>query len=605
MANPGANHLLAVSLGLAVGSGLALYVGSQFSAGFKLAILVHPVASLVAIGAVIAPLARHARDRAARRSWRSRPTIDGTLTAAAAAAVAVSGAILCGHSLGWWQLPLFAFHRDAVLVMAILGVLHVSTTLGRHPESKPALLRSVMIASTTGCAIALVALAPSRVIERTVVAGGASAPSGPDTSLSPFDSVDMTGCMATGCHASITREHLRSAHAVSHRSRYFRAILARLHDEQPDQSGFCSGCHFPATVDGNPDHDIPGMHCLTCHAVDRIEASKPFGSQLHLRLTSGHLSVLDGLGRAAGGHPSVAGRLSPSSAFWVRAAAPSHRRGFAAAETTSSNDLCLACHALYVPPPEQSRSMPDKCTDCHMRGQADLRLADASATPASNLRHLFAGSNASLFADLGDPEMSNLVQRWLRGLLAFDAQIPYWTFGQYGRAEQRGTWLSMRVEPIQSPSPGAPWPVRVVTVNVGVGHPFPSAPMDLVRVELEGDLRSRTGRAIWRVADGALTLGATTVTDRGERLAGHRLWIPHHDVGSSPIPLGESTSGILEIPLPADPSEFPLRLELRWVYTDLDEAFRRFAQVEDIPPTRFVVAETRADVAFGTARDNE
>ncbi|MBK7976974.1 MAG: hypothetical protein IPK07_28175 [Deltaproteobacteria bacterium] len=275
------------------------------------------------------------------------------------------------------------------------------------------------------------------------------------------------------------------------------------------------------------------------------------------------------------------------------------------------NELCQACHHNEIHASVDPGFERPKCTSCHMQPQSMLDR------PGNARNHLFPGANTAVPAVLGDDATATTFAGFLTGekRLYLDNWGSAWELRPKGETGQhRALWLRTSADLIGDVKPGATVELRINTTNVGIEHHFPAAPLDLIDLWLEVDLRDAAGRVL--LASGALDerghlppdahrLGGYVLDNQGERLQFHRIWDTREDRIERHVANSESTVDVFPVTIPADVAVGELRLRARWNYRKLTQEFLDWAYGDTgaRPPQVPVTSVARIDAQWPVAVD--
>ncbi|MBI2890087.1 MAG: hypothetical protein HYY13_04805 [Nitrospirae bacterium] len=383
-------------------------------------------------------------------------------------------------------------------------------------------------------------------------------------------------CGASGCHAELLEDFRQSGHFLSPRSPYFQKNLDLLEAETgPGHDRICGACHFPVGVLRGRGHselaEGETYSCAFCHSITDVTIGPdPARSAYLLDPNVNHL------------HLFADGESEPSEEArrLVRLNPRGHARVFSR-PLYKTNEFCLACHHLQIrPPARQGQFVEPTCRDCHMQPR---HLLGASG---SRMNHLFPGSNTALPQSLGAEKTVRLLQDWLRGDLLTGFRDSFWELRDAAQAKpRRAFWLVMTFDASAPPEPGSTFALKVMTSNVGIGHNFPSAPLDLVEAWLQITATTTNGArffergipdATGRLAEGTHRLGGYMLDAEGQRIERNRVWVTAKKVTERAIAQGQTVEDAFEIPVPADPGPF-IQVEARWSYRKLNPDFTDWA----------------------------
>jgi len=300
------------------------------------------------------------------------------------------------------------------------------------------------------------------------------------------------GCGAsTGCHVVQAAAHARGGHAQA-ASGFYVDVVASLVDEGGDAS-LCARCHDPlAALDGTagvPSDTSEGVSCGVCHAVVDAHPERADGSY-ELR-----------------GEPSFAaiGAWASTAYMLVKQDVAGHAAAWGP-DALADGRACAGCHELALGGVAlrstwsewEAGGSASSCSGCH----APV-VGRAFGDGRPQLDHRFLSGNVGL-SGLGPDEVSERV-----GFLS--------------------AAVTLRAERLEG--------TTVVSLeNVGSGHGFPAAPLDLVVYGLDG----RVG-GVW-VSLIPSIFGETLLDADGAPLARHEIWLAHGRRGAERLSPGRSRS---------------------------------------------------------------
>lgn len=377
---------------------------------------------------------------------------------------------------------------------------------------------------------------------------------------------------AGGCHEPVVRSFRDSNHAISTITPHIQKSFALLREEiGAHNEQICAGCHTPAALFDTAAADAPAarhpdMSCSFCHMVRDVWIGPPHSlrSSYTVRPPVGHLEMFidDGAERPPGFLDAVLIRLNPLG----------HARQFSA-RVLASDRFCDSCHHQQIPSQRQAGLVKPRCIDCHMRPLHEL---GETGTVRS---HFIPGANLTVPLLAGRAEAADRIDRWI------DGEFPFSIAGWENRGWERlggrpqATWLWMLFEPKNEPAPGADYTLDIVTANVGVGHRFPSAPLDLVDAWLEVRVRDARGQVVFEhgLADAgtgyipadAHRLGGRVLGEDGKPIEHYRVWLPQRDVVDRALEPGVPVRDRYTFHIPEDASG-PLSIAAEWKYRKLN-----------------------------------
>ncbi|MBI3784766.1 MAG: hypothetical protein HY270_15340 [Deltaproteobacteria bacterium] len=396
--------------------------------------------------------------------------------------------------------------------------------------------------------------------------------------------LDLTASCATGagCHESIVKSFRHSNHAFSAETPHLQKSLALLRSEigEPNTK-ICAGCHTPGvlfertadspptfekvTNDTRPHSERPNMSCSFCHMVRDvwIGPEHSLRSSYTLQPPVAHLNLFlrDGKEITPTFLDSILIRLNPIG----------HAREFSA-PVLATDRFCDSCHHQQIPVEQQTGLVKPRCIDCHMRS------LDEFGASGSVRSHLLPGANVTVPIFAGRQEAAALVNRWMDGKFPFS--IAGWENRGWERLGGRAlaTWLWMLYETKDDARPGHDYTIEILTADVGVGHRFPAAPLDLVEAWLEVRVRDADDRVIFEqgfadskgnIPGDAHRLGGSVVGEDGKRIEHYRVWQTQHDVVDRVMEPGVPIRDRYTFPIPEE-VKGPLTVAAEWKYRKLN-----------------------------------
>lgn len=381
------------------------------------------------------------------------------------------------------------------------------------------------------------------------------------------------GCGATGgCHADLLHDHARSAHDRSTHTAYFQKSVALLeHEEGLEATRICGGCHYPVgLLEGAHYNEFTQGHaysCAFCHSISETWYDASPRSGLVLAPNVDHLELFQADGD---------GDVSAEARSLIRANPRGHARVFSR-PLYKTDDYCMTCHHLMIKQPMTSDAfVRPSCRDCHMQARRFV------GRTGEKRNHLFLGSNTSLPFALGDSEMVDLIQHWLKGNLILRGLDAFWELRESARQEPtRAFWLIMSFDPQEAPVAGKSFVVKLLTSNVGIGHEFPSAPLDLVEAWPSLTAEDGRGRVFFRsgdldrgghLADDGHRLGGYMLDAEGRKIDRNRVWVTAKKVVERVIPPGQTIEDVYTVPIP-DTVSGEIELKATWNHRKLNQEF--------------------------------
>jgi len=393
-----------------------------------------------------------------------------------------------------------------------------------------------------------------------------------DPRVAPI-AMDLTNSCGSGrgCHEAIVHSFRDSNHAISTTTPHMQKSFALMRTEVgAENTKICAGCHTPAALfEPAADHarflHHDNMSCSFCHMVRDvwIAPDPSLRSSYTLRPPVGHLQMFIENGREK--------RPGLLDAFLIRLDPVSHARQFSS-PLLLSDRFCDACHHQQIPSARQVGLVKPRCIDCHMRSLDEL---GASGSVRS---HFMPGANLTVPVFAGRAEAASLVNRWIDGNFPFS--IAGWENRGWERLGGRAqaTWLWMLFEAKEEARSGSEYGLDILTANVGVGHRFPAAPLDLVEAWLEVRIRDATGQVLLEqgfadasghIPPDAHRLGGRVMGEDNQPIEHYRVWQPQHDVVDRVLEPGVPIRDRYTFHIPENASG-PLTITAEWQYRKLN-----------------------------------
>ncbi len=306
---------------------------------------------------------------------------------------------------------------------------------------------------------------------------------------------DVERCKS--CHKDVVLQWRSSVHGnASLDDHSYLATFDRFRKAAGTKASlFCVGCHMPGLlIDGAANKPIspedPRAHAgITCEVCHRISGSRAEGN----------------------GSFVLEGGVVPNPSPKVPGSREQHIAGFSRAALRTV-EVCAGCHrgSLHerlgvkhfmqggdVVTPHaasgyagsrlgriDSRLATKDCIGCHMPKEEALH-GDLAADEGTVASHRFVGARSWLAAMLKDDKQLELVGKMLRDKVSLDIPLAVLADGT-------------RVMPARGAEvvPGQRIVLDVVLRNLGVGHLFPGASLDVQDVWLEVTITDRHGRQL-------------------------------------------------------------------------------------------------------------
>lgn len=400
-------------------------------------------------------------------------------------------------------------------------------------------------------------------------------------------------CGGTGCHEAIVADWEGSAHRYASSNTFYRAALRELVTARgPAEALACAACHDPSrAAAGTAGHlDLraaasptdDGVGCASCHAISHVWGSPP---------ANGRFSFAVALrGPADSPLARASTRLDPRP----------HRERFLTRGVALDATPCQGCHRFEVGPDigaSEAHVLQEQRIGGGLLGGGETNCISCHLpTDSTGLyRHRMAG----IAADLGSfvPAPGPAVARYARAVRDFTGarvatpiDTPTVAREDFGTLEgefrgQGQSALHLRIE--AAPVDAAALRLDVRTLNLGIGHAFPSGPFDLQRTWLEVHVTDGRGRTVAHLGDpvrdpdgddAPLRLGAKELRADGSAVPRHRLF-ELHTVSEKQQVGRDVRHDVLTVPLDGEPTG-PFHVRARWLFRRVNVEFEAWARAE-------------------------
>jgi tetratricopeptide (TPR) repeat protein len=397
------------------------------------------------------------------------------------------------------------------------------------------------------------------------------------------------------CHAKIYQEWRESAHANSFRTPWYTKNVNLLIDQKGIAfSRHCEGCHNPVALFSGAlstgskvprPFDEEGVTCVTCHAIERVQATRGLGSYV-LGTPS---ALVDEKGEPVAGMPAPAEILAHLDR---------HR---AAVQHTvmSTPEFCGSCHKANLPqslngykwlrafttydewqqsgwsgqtPISFFKPPAKSCQTCHMPMVAG---PDPAARNGLYNSHRWTGANTLIPAQYGYPDQQKAVETFLKnGALRVDIFA----------LSANGTPLPGKhpaIGPVIAPLDQSTFNLRggqgvtvsVVVQNTGIGHSLVPEQRDFYESWIAFEVRDENGRMIYR--SGAVgpdhrlqpdthVYGNQIVAKDGQRLQHHEVWKVEARAYDSTVNAGRADLERYCFTIPADAKRLTIHAAVKY-----------------------------------------
>jgi hypothetical protein len=409
-------------------------------------------------------------------------------------------------------------------------------------------------------------------------------------------------CGATDCHEQNTREWAGSPHRFSASNQFYRSAVQEIIDAEGVQAAvFCANCHDPERAlrgtiaadyaDGVPESGSDGVSCEVCHGMVGVDGEPPGDPPANARFAVS-------FDRRYPGHTA---RMQRN----IRLDPRRHRQAFVTNNMTLRATPCQACHRIELKPDVvvQNPTVMVQifgeggvaCTSCHLPQDS-----------ASTYTHRMAGINVDLAhyatgLEEGDLELIQLNATYTRDFLGlrryrpidrFDWPQPIpeaWSPEGRKRSASNGV-ISLSLE-AYSEEGGRVLDLRTRTLNISIGHQFPSGPLDLNQVWLELYVAAADGSVIHhvgglddrgRIQGEPARLGADELDAEGHHIEKHRIF-EIEEIVNRRILWSDILKDRFKIDLPEDVA-LPLDVRARWLFRRASPEFAEWSLGVDISP---------------------
>ena len=357
------------------------------------------------------------------------------------------------------------------------------------------------------------------------------------------------------CHAQIYKEWRESAHANSFRTPWYTKNVNLLIDQKGiAYSRHCEGCHNPVALFSGAlstgsavprPFDDEGVTCMTCHAIERVQATRGLGSYV----LGTPAALVDEQGNPIPGMPA------PTE---IMAHLDRHRAAVQHV-VMDTPEFCGSCHKANLPqslngykwlrafttydewqqsgwsgqtPISFFKPPARACQSCHM---PQVDGADPAARGGQYSSHRWAAANTLIPAQYNYPEQEKAVEAFLHNsalrvdIFALSPVEPA-TPGKHPA-------IGPVIAPIDDSSftlrGGQGVTVSVVIQNTGIGHSFIPEQRDFYESWVAFEVRDETGRIIYqsgaegpdhRLQPDTHIFGNQIMSKDGQRLVHHEVW---------------------------------------------------------------------------------
>ena len=366
------------------------------------------------------------------------------------------------------------------------------------------------------------------------------------------------GCGASGCHDTIYKEWLPSAHGFAATDVLFRGVQQVLSDtEGPDHTRLCTGCHDPVALlsgarvgteeRGHSPVTYEGNSCLVCHSTVSTVSGEDGGNGGYvLQLPDRYLFEED---------ESGFGQLL--NHFLVRSYSYHHVSTYTR-PLYKSSEFCAACHKQTPLPGvrtsagiaqeqneydswregrwyhEENEQLRIECRECHMPlvdsndpASGDEHDSYRSSNDGKHRSHRMLGSNMYipvLQNLVGGQEQAEQTIAWLRG----EIEIP-----EIEYKWDTGPVVEIKIVAPDEVKPGELVNLRLHLYNNKTGHEFPAGLLDVLESWVELTVEDNLGNVLMQLGnekvinpslDAPVIYKADWYDSRGLPIERHKLW---------------------------------------------------------------------------------
>jgi len=314
-------------------------------------------------------------------------------------------------------------------------------------------------------------------------------------------------------------------------------------------------------------YEADDMGCTFCHQFTEVEFPQdPRKTFVTLKFQMNHLAMFDRYEKDA-----ISG--------WNRLLINLNPTGHGAVFTKKlyrQDEFCQACHRLQIRQQVEKEFEKPRCADCHMQPRYVI------GEEGRQRNHFFPGANLALFTTANVPKGYEITERYAMG----DLPLTLKGWGSFWELRDRthgdkSVWLQMRIMPADDPRAGQPFRFSIITLNAGIDHPFPAAPLDLIDVWQSVVVKDATGRALLTIGElqedfsadpAAHRLGGVMMGLDGKPVERNRVWQIKSKTIRRDIPFHTDTVDEYTLDLPADVAG-PLEISAWWNYRKLNQRF--------------------------------
>jgi len=373
--------------------------------------------------------------------------------------------------------------------------------------------------------------------------------------IRPESLTGSVGCGASGCHDTIYKEWLPSAHGFAATDILFRRVQQLLSDnEGSDQTRLCAGCHDPVALlsgsrDGksNNDHELitfEGNSCLVCHSTVSTDENGNGGYVLQIPDRYLFDQSDTGIGQFL-------------NHFLIRSYSYQHVDTYDR-PLYKTSEFCAACHKQTPLPGvrtsagiaqeqneydswkmsrwyhEEDEGLRIECRECHMPlvdsddpASGDAHDINRSSNDGKHRSHRMLGSNMYIPVVqnlVGGQEQAEQTIAWLRGEIEIPEIESKWDTGPV---------VTLKIVAPDRIKAGDLVDLQLHLYNNKTGHEFPAGLLDVLESWVELTVEDNLGNVLMQLGnekvvnpslDAPVIYKADWYDSQGLPIERHKLW---------------------------------------------------------------------------------
>ena len=363
------------------------------------------------------------------------------------------------------------------------------------------------------------------------------------------------GCGASGCHDTIYKEWIPSAHGFAATDILFRRVQQLLADSEGSaQTRLCAGCHDPVALlsgarIGTPDSDhslvtYEGNSCLVCHST--VSTDEKGNGGYVLQVPERYLFEQ--------GETAIGRFLNH---FLIRSYSYQHVDSYDR-PLYKTSEFCAACHKQTPLPGirtsagiaqeqneydswkmgrwyhEEDEALRIECRECHMPlvdsddpASGDAHDINRSSNDCKHRSHRMLGSNMYIPVVqelVGGQEHAEQTIAWLRGEIEIPEIESKWDTGPV---------VTLEIVAPDKIKPGELVDLKLHLYNNKTGHEFPAGLLDVLESWVELTVEDNLGNVLMQLGnekvvnpslDAPVIYKADWYDSQGLPIERHKLW---------------------------------------------------------------------------------